>query len=55
MTNKELLYVALVLSKITNPDERIKRAQALVDKDLATYAARKGQLMDQYEYDTKNW
>lgn len=50
MNKKELLKVKEVLNKIKNPDERVALAIAYVNKDLAAYAARKGQLIEQYDY-----
>lgn len=51
MTIKELEYIMKVLDRIKDPDEHILKAKAYVEKDLAIYAARKGQLRDQYESD----
>lgn len=51
MTKKELEYISEFLKHIKNPDEHVNKVIALVNKDLANYATRKGQLRDQYEHD----
>ena len=55
MTINELKHVNKVLSKITNPDEQVAKAVAYINKDLAAYAARKGQLIEQYDYNKGDW
>jgi len=56
VTKKELEYVAKVLSRIVHPDEHVAKAVAYVQKDLAHYAACKGQLLEQYDYEaTRAW
>lgn len=52
MTKKELQHVKTVLQRIKNSDEHVAKAVAYVDKDLAQYAARRGQLRDTYNYDS---
>lgn len=49
MTKKELLFIAKLLSLIKGPDEQVAKAIAYVNKDLAQYDARRGQLLDSYE------
>ena len=49
MTKKELQYVGKILERIKNKDEHIMKAIKYVEKDLAQYEARRGQLKDQYE------
>lgn len=51
MTKIELEYVRKILSLIKDPDQHIAKALAYVDKDLAQFDARRGQLREQYEYD----
>ena len=51
MTKKELQYLLKLLSRIKPQDEHVAKAIAFVEKDLAIYDARRGQLMDQYEVD----
>lgn len=49
MTIKELEYVKKVLERITPQDQHVAKALVFVDKDLKIYAARQGQLRDNYE------
>lgn len=51
MTKKELQFIEKILYRIKNRDEQVEKAIAYIYKDLAQYAARKGQLMEQYDYD----
>lgn len=51
MTKQELRYVAELLKRIKGPDEHVQKAIAYVNKDLASYEARKGQMKNQYDYD----
>jgi hypothetical protein len=51
MTRKELEYVNKVLNRIKDPDEHVAKAIAYVNKDLAQFDSRRGQLRDQYESD----
>jgi len=51
MNKRELQHVALILSRIKDPDGKVKRALALVRKDIASYDARKGQLRESYDAD----
>lgn len=53
MTIKELEYVKKVLERIKEPDVHIEKAIAFINKNLANYAARQGQLRDSYESDSK--
>lgn len=53
MTKKELLYVSKVLNRIKPLDEHIMKAIKYIEKDLASYEAMRGQLKDQYEYDSR--
>lgn len=55
MTVKELQYVMKILERIKDPDEHIEKAKAYIDKDLKVYAARRGQLKDQYESNFGDW
>lgn len=52
MTKRELQFIGDLLYKIKDPDEQVAKAISYVNKDLAQYEARKGQLKDQYEYDS---
>jgi hypothetical protein len=52
MTKKELQYVKKLLELIKTRDEYILKAIAYVDKDLAQYEARRGQLKDSYEVES---
>lgn len=49
MTRRELEYVLKVLSRIKDPDAHVFKAVVFVQKDLATYDARRGQLRDTYD------
>lgn len=51
MTKIELEHIKLVLSRIKYPDGHVKQAMASVDRKLAEYEARRGQLRDTYDYD----
>ena len=51
MTREELNYVAKILMRIKDPDEHVAKAIAYINKDLAQYNARRGQLKDNYDYD----
>jgi len=51
MTKKETQYVKKVLEHIKNSDEHVAKAISYLNRDLAQYDARRGQLKDQYEYD----
>lgn len=51
MTKEQLAYVKKVLERIKAPDAHIQKAISYVDKDIAEYEARKGQLSEQYETD----
>ena len=58
MTKKELQDVDKVLSRIKDPDAHVAKARAYIAKDLAAYAARQGQLRDQYDiepYELTSW
>lgn len=51
MTIKELQFIDKILNRIKYPDEQVNKAKSFINKDLASYAARKGQLREQYEYE----
>lgn len=51
MTRKELIHILDLLNRIKEPDGRVERAKAYVEKDLKLYDSRRGQLKDQYEFD----
>ena len=51
MTRDELNYVLKLLERIKPKDEHVEKAIAYVNKDLAHYNARKGQLKELYEAD----
>lgn len=55
MTKKELQFIMSILNRIKPIDEQVDKAIAYVNKDLAQYNARKGQLKDQYEPDYRYW
>lgn len=55
MTRVELDYVLKILNHIKDPDEHVEKAKAFINKDIASYEARRGQLKDQYEVDTSGW
>ena len=56
MTKKELRFIAELLNHIKPKDEQVEKALAYVNKDLAQYEARRGQLRDAYEPDyTHMW
>lgn len=49
MTIKELEYVKKVLTRVSPRDEHVEKALAYIEKDLKIYAARHGQLREQYD------
>ncbi len=49
MTRKELEYVRTMLERIKDKDQFVAKAIAFIDKDIAIYNARRGQLREQYE------
>jgi len=55
MTKQQLIYVREIINKIKEPDEHVAKAIAYINKDLAEYAARRGQLKDQYDYDSTSY
>jgi hypothetical protein len=55
MTRKELEFILKILDRIKDPDNRIAEAIAYINKDLAIYDSRRGQLRDQYEADFSSW
>ena len=52
MTIKQLEFINKILVSIKPPDEQILKAIAYINKDLAQYAACRGQLKDSYERDS---
>lgn len=54
MTKKELKIVRSVLERVKPLDGHVSQALALIAKDIAAYDARKGQLLDQYDYDDRH-
>lgn len=55
MTIKELQYIKKVLEHIKDPDDHVRKAMAFIEKNLASYAACRGQLRDQYETEVGYW
>lgn len=55
MTINELRYIRKVLVRIVPHDEQVKLAIVYVDKDLAVYESRKGQLKERYEMDNRDY
>lgn len=55
MTRKELIHVLEILARIKDKDEHVSKAIAYINKDLANYNARKGQLRDMYESEYRNY
>jgi len=55
MTKEQLLYVRKILSIITPQDEHVRKAVAYVEKDIAQFDARRGQMKEQYEADTRGY
>lgn len=53
MTKKELQRVLRVLGKIKNPDDDVRLAIIDVKKNIDSYEACKGQIKDQYEYESR--
>jgi len=51
MTRRDLQYLLKLLEKVKPRDEHVEKAIAIVDRDLANYNARKGQMKDNYDYD----
>ena len=54
MNKKELQFVEQVLKRCTPLDSKVSHALALVPKDITAYEARKGQLRESYEYDSRD-
>jgi hypothetical protein len=50
MKRKELEHIKHVLAKIENPDGNVQRAIAYLEKDIAMYDSRRGQLQEMYDY-----
>jgi sigma54-dependent transcription regulator len=58
VTRRELEYVRTILERIKDQDDHVAKAIALVDKDLANYNTRAGQMREHYEADLdhfKGW
>lgn len=55
MNKKELQFVEAVLTRCTPLDSKVAHALALVRKDLSAYEARRGQLQEQYEFDSRDF
>lgn len=55
MTKKECKLILKVLEHIKNPDTYVKEAILNIKRDIERYDRMKGQLLDQYEYETSNW
>lgn len=51
MTRKELEFIKTLLSRIKPQDGQVNKALAYVDKDIAQFESRKGQLREQYDYE----
>lgn len=51
----ELKFLAKLLARVKPQDEQVAKARAYVEKDLAQYEARKGQLLEQYDADLGYW
>ena len=49
MTRRELSYLKKLLERVQPQDAHVAKALALVNKDLAAYDARVGQLRDTYD------
>jgi len=50
MRKIDLIKLRIVLEKIKEPDAAVKEVLAAVNKDIAIYDIRKGQIKDEYEY-----
>lgn len=56
MTRKELDYIKTILEHIKDSDGHIAKVIAYVNKDIAQYEARRGQLKDEYDLvDGRPW
>lgn len=55
MNRKELNHILMILNRIKDPDSKIAEAIAYVNKDLAIYDSRRGQLRADYDYDRGPW
>lgn len=53
MTAKDLQHILKILTRVKPQDGHVLQAIASVEKKLAEYDARRGQLADQYEYDNR--
>jgi hypothetical protein len=53
MKKADLLKVKKILDRIKDPDSYVVEAKAIVDKDVAIYDSRKGQMRENYE--TERW
>ena|SRR6187431_3051253 len=51
MTKTELKFVKELLLRIKPQDEQVLKALSFIDKNLALYAAQRGQLKEMYEAD----
>lgn len=49
MTRKELDFIKKLLEHVKPQDEQVAKALALIEKDLANYDSRRGQLLETYE------
>ena len=55
MKMMELEYLRKLLLRVYPRDAHVEKALSYVDKDLAQYAAKKGQLREQYEVKEYPW
>jgi hypothetical protein len=50
MNKKDLQFIKCLLERIKPCDEQVLKAISYVNRDLAQYAACRGQLKDQYDW-----
>lgn len=55
MTRIELNYLKKLLQRIKPRDQHVYKALALVEKDLANYDSKQGQMKDTYESENYPW
>jgi hypothetical protein len=51
MIKKDLEFVKKLLERIKPQDEQVLKALSFINRDLAIFESRRGQLKDQYESD----
>lgn len=55
MKREDLEFIKKLLSKVTPQDVQVAKALSFINRDLAIYDARQGQLLDQVDDDYYRW